>query len=70
MWRTVVYAFIPLALVGGPLPQSQMPLLDAIEAAPAILDGIDRDFVWSNGFNQIHGGRTAPTVVEEDSVGL
>jgi benzoyl-CoA reductase/2-hydroxyglutaryl-CoA dehydratase subunit BcrC/BadD/HgdB len=26
-------SFIPLALVGGPLPQSQMPLLDAIERA-------------------------------------
>jgi hypothetical protein len=25
--------FIPLALVGGPLPQSQLPLLDAIEQA-------------------------------------
>jgi hypothetical protein len=26
-------SYIPLALVGGPLPQSQMPLLDAIERA-------------------------------------
>jgi 2-hydroxyglutaryl-CoA dehydratase, D-component len=31
--RTPGAGFVPLALVGGPLPQAQMPLLDAIEQA-------------------------------------